>query len=104
MVACTWVEGRVGHMHVASRLAAHHLGGAVRFFQPLLGCAARAHAAGREIEHAGPVTELGQADQSSAAGLLHVVRMGGQGEGVYRLRVIGIGKGVANHWMLLPPV
>ena len=41
---------------------------------------ARAHVAGRQIQHAGAVAGFGHADQRAAAGLFHVVGVGGDGQ------------------------
>ena len=44
--------------------------------------AARSHFALRQVEDAGAISALGHLEQSSGAGLFHVVTMGGQGENV----------------------
>ena len=60
----------------------HVLGGDLGFGDALFGRAARAHVAGGEIEHAGAVARFGHADEGAAAGLLHVVGVGGDGQDV----------------------
>ena len=68
-------QPRVRHVHVAAPVQPHVLAGRLRFCHALLGRAARAHVAGRQVEHAGAVSHLGHADQGAAAGLLHIVGM-----------------------------
>jgi len=48
-----------------------------RFAGAVFGGAARAHFTLREIENAGAVSALGHLEQSSAAGLFHVVAVRG---------------------------
>jgi len=48
----------------------------------LLGGAARSHFSLGKIEDPSPLTELGHFQQRSAAGLLHIVTMGGNGQDV----------------------
>ena len=50
------------------------------------GVAAAAHLAGREIDDARPISRFGHAEQSAAAGLLHIVRMRRDGQQIYHWR------------------
>ena len=58
------------------------------FCGALLGGAARSHLALGEVEDAGAMAVLGHLEEGAAAGLLHVVAVGGDGEDIERNRVI----------------
>src|SRR5579871_2901641 len=53
-----------------------------RLGHALFGRASRAHIAGCEIQYARAVAHFSHAQQSAAASLLHIIRVGGDGEDV----------------------
>src|ERR1017187_8675706 len=55
--------------------------------RPVVNAAARAHFALREVKDGGAASALGHLEQRTAAGLLNVVAMGGDGENVAVWRV-----------------
>ena len=76
------LQARVREVQVAAPAEPHVPRRRFGFRHALLGRAARAHVAGRQIQHAGAVAPLRHADQRAAAGLLDIVGMRRDGQNV----------------------
>ena len=75
-------QARVRHAQVSAPAQQQVFGGGFGFGDALLGRAARAHVAGRQVQRAGAVAHLGHADERPAAGLLDIVGVGGDRQDV----------------------